>query len=408
MIQDSIVPVLVNEDTIYRREDHYKRLLLFGRPGQVQTFNSLWPQHEPISVFLSGDPWLEQVASPKSPEAALLPFRQIPVSQPSGQQLSLLTVPRPKPQLFEDRFVSVYPVIEQYSQIATTSFTPNQPQFIYFYNNRPRPEFFDDHSLETGQTNHPFPHVIQIGIGLFPYSFEVADLNSDPWIEWVPLHQAVNMYPFRQIYPVLPPQQIMLQMFYQPPDWHMEAEPLYHVPATNNDLLHQFRWQVVVPILPNVVGLTQLAAITLLNFDGFFNVTVVLLPSATVPAGTVISQLPLPGIVSSFTIPVIINVSLGFQPPGTVIVPNVVGVILREGIQLLTDAGVYVPSAIGYFGTDPITVQWLPVALGRKDGAYIGDFGIIHAQIPPAGSAVVPNSPITLIVSSYPEAVSFQ
>ena len=252
---------------------------------------------------------------------------------------SFLRYQAPPPSLFFDRFVSVYPVQEVFGQVTPQTSSPPQPNFLYTTRSRPRPELFDDHSLETGATNHPFPHVIQIGIGLFPFTFEVPELNSDPWLEWIHPHPPADFYPFRQIYPTLPPQQVMLQMFYKAPNWRIEAEPIWNVPATNNQVLGQFRWQIVIPTLPNVVGDTQAVAVSVMNAAGFFNLTINMLPSISVPAGIVISQLPLPGPVGSFTIPVIINVSIGFQPPGTQIMPNVVGVILREAIQFLQDAG---------------------------------------------------------------------
>jgi PASTA domain len=400
MIFEQRVPVLVNEDTIYRREDHNKRLLLYGRPLLPgQPFNRLYTPRPPPSLyydtFVGVYPKIEafgQTAGAAVPTGPAQPF--------------FLRYQSPPPSLFFDTFVSVYGKQEAVWQVATTANSPPQPNFLLFYRNRPKPEVFEDHSLDTGQTNHPYPHVIQIGIGLFPYTFETPDLCMPIWEEWVPLHPAVNMYPFRQIYPVLPPQQIMLQMFYKAPNWQVEAEPIWRVP--DQQTLTQFRWQIVIPTLPNVVGLTQAAAQALLNFDGFNNIIVIFVPSLIVPAGVVAAQIPLPGPVAGFNIPVEIFVSIGFQPAGTVIMPDVRGVILREAIQFLQDAGVYVPANIGYFGTDPITVKWLPRAPGRRNAAYIGDFGIVHAQSPAPGVAVKPNSPVTLTVSSYPDAVSFQ
>jgi hypothetical protein len=409
MIQDSIAPVLVNEDTIYRREDHAKRLLLYGRPPQVQGFSSLWPQHQPQSVYLNQDDWQEQVHRPPNPESALYPFRQIAVTQPSGQPLFLLTNPRPSPDFFADRFVGVYPVVEAYSQTATTFFSPPQPPFLCFNNNRPAPSFFEDHSLETGQTNHPFPYVIQIGIGLFPYSFEVADLNADPWLEQVhrPANPELALYPFRQIYPQQTPQQIMLQMFYKAPNWRVESEPIWNVPATNQQTLGQFRWQSITPILPNVIGDTLAAATAALNFAGFFNTNTVSIASAQ-PVGTVIAQSPSAGPVGSFNVSVLLTLSAGIAPAGTVIMPNVVGVILQQALVLLQNAGVLVPAAIGYFGTYPVTVKFIPsTSVTVKDATYIGDFGVVHAQSIAAGIAVTPNTPITLICSEFPANVTF-
>ena len=176
-----IVPVLVSADTIYQREDHNKRLLMFGRPG-VGQYYPLQFQSQPLSVQLSGDPWLEQVHRPASPEAAIYPFRQINVQQPAGQSLFFLTPKRPPPEFFFDRFASVYSVTEIDSQTEASFVNSSQPYLAYAQAKRPGNAFFEDHSLETGQTNHPYPHVTKIAIGLFPYSFEVPDLNDNPWL----------------------------------------------------------------------------------------------------------------------------------------------------------------------------------------------------------------------------------
>lgn len=81
------------------------------------------------------------------------------------------------------------------------------------------------------------------------------------------------------------------------------------------------------------------------------------------------------------------------------LMPNVTGVILQEALQFLQDAGILVPSKIGYFGTYPVTVKWIPGALG--------DYGIVHAQSIAAGTPVAPNSPITLVCSDLPINVAF-
>jgi hypothetical protein len=237
---DTNVPVLVNEDTIYRREDHNKRLLLFRGVG---VGSRALPWYKANNPYVLVDNWQE----PNRKPADLYPFRQVTVSTPVGQPFLGLYPKRPPPQLFFDTFASVYTVLERYGQLGTTTFTPNQPQFIYFWQNKPSFDFFVDRSLDTGQTNHPFPHVIQIGIGLFPYSFEVPDLNDNPWLEQVhrPPNPEALLFPFRQI-----PQFIIGQPFnltwWKGKNWDIEAEPIWRVPDTST--LNQFRWrEIFVP-----------------------------------------------------------------------------------------------------------------------------------------------------------------
>lgn len=252
MFFEARVPVLVAEETIFRREDHYKRLLLYGRLGRGQQFPVQF-QKEPISVQLSGDPWLEQVHRSTSPEAILYPFRQIPVIQPSGQPFFLLTPKRPPPELFFDRFAGVYSVTEALSKIEATFFSPAQPWIVYRQTPRPPNSFFEDHSLETGQTSpHAYPYVISVVVGLFPYSFEVPDLNGDPWLEQIhrPSNPELALYPHRQI-----PQFVIGQPFnllwWSSHNWPLESEAIWRVPDTSS--LNQFRWvEVVAPFPPPV------------------------------------------------------------------------------------------------------------------------------------------------------------
>ena len=171
MFFEQRVPVLVQEDTIYRREDHSKRLLLYGRPPLPgQPFNRLYAPRPAPSLFYDTFVGVYGKVEAYSQVAG--------ASVPTGpaQPYFLLTQGRPAPFLFEDKFVSVYPKIEAYSQITPQGTSPPQPYFLYTSVNRPKPELFEDHSLDAGQTNHVYPHVIQIGIGLYPYTFETPDL----------------------------------------------------------------------------------------------------------------------------------------------------------------------------------------------------------------------------------------
>jgi hypothetical protein len=394
MFFEQRVPVLVSEDTIYRREDHSKRLLLYGRPLLPgQPFNRLTPKRPPPSLFYdtfvsvySKQEAFGQTAGASVPTGAPQPF--------------FLRYQSPSPALFFDTFVSVYSKQEVYSQIAVTATAPPQPSWLLFNKNRPKPDVFEDHSLETGATNHPYPHVIQIGIGLYPFTFETPDLAGDAWLEPFPLHQAVNMFPFRQIYPVLPPQQIMLQMFYKAPNWRVEAEPIWRVPDTS--VLNQFRWQIVIPTVPDVIGLLQAAGIAVLNAASFFNVAIVFVPSSQ-PVGTIVAQDTI-GVVANFNVLITLNVSIGALPAGNVIMPNVVGLLLQEAEQVLQQTGVVNLSKLGYFGTYPVTAVMTP-NFGRpftvNGERFHKDRNFVVAQNPPAETAIIPNSPVVLTINEF-------
>ena len=158
-------------------------------------------------------------------------------------------------------------------------------------------------------------------------------------------------------------------------------------------------------VMPNVVGLTQAAAIALLNSDGFFTISTSTGYSPIYPPGIVMAQAPAPGIVP-FGSPVSLQLSLGVQPANTVIMPNVVGQILQMAIKTLEQAGVLVPSKIGYFGTYPISVNWVS-APHDPDGEDTVHHGVVTAQSLAAGLAVKVNQPIILTVLEYPKNVAF-
>lgn len=79
--------------------------------------------------------------------------------------------------------------------------------------------------------------------------------------------------------------------------------------------------------------------------------------------------------------------------------PNLVGVLLQEALEQLQWANILVPSAIGYFGTYPVTVTWQ---------AASGTRGFVTAQSIAAGTPNVPvNAPIALTVNDFATAVVF-
>lgn len=79
--------------------------------------------------------------------------------------------------------------------------------------------------------------------------------------------------------------------------------------------------------------------------------------------------------------------------------PYVVGVNFQEAQSLLRIAGVYKPSAIGYFGTDPISADWMSSTYPP---------GTVLAQSIAAGSVVSVNSTLALYVARFPFGVAEQ
>jgi len=77
--------------------------------------------------------------------------------------------------------------------------------------------------------------------------------------------------------------------------------------------------------------------------------------------------------------------------------PNVVGLNLQDAQTSLTNAGILVPSSIGYFGNWPITVNWLS-----------GTFDVVTAQNPSSGTTnIVANSAVTLSVGNPKLSIAY-
>lgn len=143
--------------------------------------------------------------------------------------------------------------------------------------------------------------------------------------------------------------------------------------------------------VPDIVGLTEPAAIVALEVAGFIPGAITLGTSAIYPAGIVISQSPAAFVPSSPGSAVNFVIASGLPPQN--IMPDIVGLLFYEGLQLLIQAGVYAPGQIGYFGTDPITVK-----LRRSTQPA----GTILSTIPIAGITTTVNQPVTLIVAEFP------
>ncbi len=127
------------------------------------------------------------------------------------------------------------------------------------------------------------------------------------------------------------------------------------------------------PVVPDVLNRTRNSATSILTAAGF-NVKVVLNSSATIASGRVIDQDPTAGVNAQTGSTVTIVVSSG---PGTVRVPNVVGMTQADAVNALTAAGF----------KSQITLQ--------TGGGTVGD---VVDQSPNAGTRAVSGSTVTITV----------
>ncbi len=135
--------------------------------------------------------------------------------------------------------------------------------------------------------------------------------------------------------------------------------------------------------VPNVAGMEQGQAETEINGAGL---TVASSPlqvcSDTVPAGSVISQNPLAGVVMSNGGAVALVISSGPCPAQTVAVPNVAGLEQGQAETEIDGAGLTVASS-------PLQVCSDTVAAGK-----------VISQFPAAGTQVTPGSAVLLVIST--------
>jgi len=219
MLYESTSLVLVNADTSYNeyRIDHYARIALFQRPQHVV----------------------------------------------AARPLAYVVPPRPLPTLFEDRFVGVYPVIEYFATAAVPR--PQQPFAITL---RPSTRLDDPLSEEQfrrvdhGMLFRFIEGIASPAFGIF--ETEAPNLCDDPWKEWV--HPAptpeTQLYPFRQIYVGPGPRHTFALLWYQSPNWKLEAEPDSRPP----NLAAQF-YPFLQQYAPQVVTLQRVQAVA----AGFYN-----------------------------------------------------------------------------------------------------------------------------------------
>jgi beta-lactam-binding protein with PASTA domain len=137
-------------------------------------------------------------------------------------------------------------------------------------------------------------------------------------------------------------------------------------------------------VVPNVVGLTSVAARTAIAAAELTLGTVTLLPSAAVPPGSVISQSPPGG--AKVAAGSVVNLVVSSGPP-PVVMPDVVGLTLDQATTSLTDAGLKLSAVTAAASTT------VPA-------------GSVIDQTPGAGTQVTTGSAVALVVSSGPLKVA--
>lgn len=135
--------------------------------------------------------------------------------------------------------------------------------------------------------------------------------------------------------------------------------------------------------VPNVVGMSQSAAESLLARADLVTGTVTQEYSNTVPKGYIIRQDPVSVAQVAFNTPVNIVVSLGTQPT---VVPNVIGMLEANVESHFLSAG---------------------LTLGVVSEAFSGTVpvGIVISQSPEAGANVPPGTAVNIVVSKGPEPI---
>lgn len=112
----------------------------------------------------------------------------------------------------------------------------------------------------------------------------------------------------------------------------------------------------------------------------------------------------LTGLSASFTLGLI---TAGGGTTAKNVMPNLFGLNLWAAIQSLEDVGIVNTNTLGYFGTWPVSVTWIPPTKGVPYISATATPGIVIGQSIVAGVSVPPNSPILLNVVQYTVGVSY-
>lgn len=224
------VPVFYNEDTVYLREDR-NRMLLVGRPAPAQ---------------------------------------------PSAPSLVVYTPQRKFPgwDFYADPFISVVGVQEYYGSAAASA--PPPPIFGGTWMVRPallHVEAEEFQELEIRRSDTTLIHMFRgrYAPQIIPFEQYVQDFCDDPWLEWV--HPGAKHGELFQLAFSPPPPPIRGQqfsfLFYQAPNWKLEAEPDTADRRINYGIMipypHPPRVQPppTITVVPNFVGLFVNAAVPL-------------------------------------------------------------------------------------------------------------------------------------------------
>jgi beta-lactam-binding protein with PASTA domain/Ca2+-binding RTX toxin-like protein len=136
--------------------------------------------------------------------------------------------------------------------------------------------------------------------------------------------------------------------------------------------------------VPLVTGLTFAGASQIITLQGLVVGATTSASSNTVPAGSVVSQNPIAGAIVAAGSAVALVVSTG---PALVAVPNVVGLTQAAATTAITGAGLVL---------GPVTTASSPTVPS----------GSVVSSNPAAGIAVLPGSPVAIVVSTGPAAVA--
>jgi len=199
----------------------------------------------------------------------LYPFLRPRQTVLNYQPLAYWRPPSPVWVLLEDKFASVYPELELFSQLSI----PVRPQPFFALTSVPNriddlPQEEQFHRIDHGLAIRPFRNgkVNVLAAAYCYFDFEVMDLCNDPWLEWVhPSQTPESMFgPFFQHYtPIIPSTRLALELMYQAPNWRVEAEEDFRS-ARDPDYSFEFRQIYVTPLPPTTVRVQAKAA-------GFYN-----------------------------------------------------------------------------------------------------------------------------------------
>lgn len=200
--------VLVSEETTYARErvDHAARVSRFGRATPTQT----------------------------------------------APQRLLYTPKAPSPDLFADRFASVYPVLEVFGLNAPQG--AGAAQRVYSFLWKSAIPFEEEEPYRRADHTLLFDFPRQPAAFITPYVVEVPDLNEDAWNTWQrpPVPPEARLFPFRQI-AQSPPRPQWHQLFWRSPNWPVEGEPDVQRPFEHELSLYVQRGQYVAAPPPSVI-----------------------------------------------------------------------------------------------------------------------------------------------------------